>query len=320
MQQEILVPVDLRVSLTKQCQLRCRYCRPAGYQPAPTGLADPWTVWHRRLRAFVDAMPVSKIRFTGGEPLLYRDLIKLVAACAAHGGPELALTTNGLRLAGLAQALREAGLNRVNVSLDALDSDCFRAMTGARPGPVIEGIDSALKAGLAVKLNAVILRGLNDGEMIPLLRFAAARNVPIRFLEMMPMGPAAAEFTQRYLSGAEMKQRLGESVRFDPLPYSEGETSRDFRAVFHDGTEAVCGFILPTSTPFCTGCRRLRLSSEGRLLGCLAQPDAVAVEEAVAAMERGDPAPLRSLVAQALSIKSRAQRFRDQPSMMEVGG
>lgn len=313
-------PISLRVSLTDHCQLRCRYCRPAHAVLPPPGAVAPWETWFRRICAVADTAPLKGVRFTGGEPLLYPQLVPLIEACADRHLPDLAMTTNGFRLADTAHELYRAGLDRVNISLDALDPTVFRQMTGARPEKVIEAVDASLETGLRVKVNAVILRGINDREMASLIRFAAERGITVRFLEMMPMGPAARDFGDCYISGREMMDRLSGEFRFEPLPYQPGETSRDFRVTLPDGTQAVCGFILPTSTPFCAGCRRIRLLADGRLMGCLAQPDALELDSAVEASAQGDPLPMEHLLTRAFAMKGRSQQFEDQPSMVRIGG
>jgi len=313
-------PLSLRVSLNERCQLRCRYCRPAHAVLPPPGADRPPEDWLRRLTLLAAAVPLERVRLTGGEPLLYSELLPLVEGCARAGLPDLALTTNGFRLAAAAQALRDAGLRRVNISLDSLDPKRFRLMTGAGPGPVLAAVEAAVAAGLAVKLNAVILRGLNDEDLPALLGYAAERGVEIRFLELMPIGPAGAEFERLFVSGREMKERLAEGVRLAPLPYEPGATSRDFVATLADGRQVRCGFILPTSEPFCNGCRRLRLAADGTVMGCLAQPERLAMDTAMAAAERGDPEPLRALVRGALSAKERGRDFRSQTAMVRVGG
>lgn len=317
---DLTTPISLRVSLTESCRLRCLYCRPAHVALTTSGAVAPWPEWLRRIRSPAAVVPVAKVRFTGGEPLLYPELLPLIDACAAAGLPDLALTTNGFRLAPVAAQLAGVGLKRVNISLDALTPATLQRMTGARLEKVIAAVDAALQAGLAVKLNTVVLRGINDGELPALLRFAANRGVPIRFLELMPIGPVARDFNERYVSGAEIKARLAGDFELEALPYRQGETSRDFRVALPNGSAAVCGLIMPTSTPFCDGCRRLRLTADGSLLGCLAQPDSAKLDTAIAAQETGNPNPLRKLVGQALLIKQKSRRFEAQRTMVRVGG
>ena len=236
------------------------------------------------------------------------------------GVPDLALTTNGALLTRKAGALKEAGLQRTNISLDTLHPGSFRHITRGRIGPVLDGIEAAQAAGLEVKLNAVVMRGINDTDVFDLLAFAGERNLPVRFLEMMPIGPAAAEFQRLYVSGAEIMRRMRAQGDLQPLPHQRGDTSRD--AIFTDrqGRKTVCGFILPTSQPFCDGCRRLRLSADGNLFGCLAQPDSIDPRAAFERAGAGDLQPLRRCVEQALRMKQRSQRFREQRAMVRMGG
>lgn len=317
----MLPPISLRLSLTDRCNLRCRYCRPdAVMHTRPAADAPAPEIWLDRLRLLQQAAPIAKLRLTGGEPLLYPHLIDLLRGCRDLGIPDLALTTNGLGLARRAAALREAGLKRINISLDSLDPDTYRRLTGGDLQRVLDGIDAALAVGFPVKLNAVMLRGLNDHEAPDLLRYAADQGVVLRFLEMMPIGPAAADFDELYITGNELRDHLSRHVRLEPLPYTPGETSRDHRVLWPDGRESVCGLILPSSEPFCDGCDRLRLDAKGQLYGCLAQPDREALDAAFHAAREGNPAPLRQALHRAFAIKTRPQRFRDQQAMIGIGG
>ena len=316
-----LEPISLRVSLTNRCNMRCRYCRPAGqgnFEIRNNELSA--SEWIRRIGYIARATTVEKLRFTGGEPLLYSQIVDVVAGCSRMGIPGLAMTTNAIRLAELAQPLKEAGLQRVNISLDSLRRDVFKEITGRELDDVLTGIEAAKRHGLALKLNTVVQRGYNDDELTDLLEFAAGMQVHIRFLELMPIGPAAADFDDCYVSGEEIREKLKGIADLEPLWYKQGETSRDHKATLRDGRTTVCGFILPTSTPFCKGCRRLRLDPAGRLYGCLAQPDTFPLLNAFASAHQGDLEPIRRKVDEALSIKKRPQEFRQQTSMIEIGG
>lgn len=313
-------PISLRVSLTERCQMRCRYCRPAhAVLPDPVETPLP-AEWLRRIGHIHRAVGINKLRLTGGEPLLAPGIEEILRGCTDLGIPDLALTTNALRLAERAASLRDAGLQRVNISLDSLDPDTFRQITGARVVRALAGIDAALAAGLQVKLNTVVMRGVNDTHLHDLVFYALDNAVTIRFLEMMPIGPAAAEFEQLYISGSELRKSLENVFRLSELSYEKGETSRDFAVTAPDGRAGIVGLILPSSTPFCEGCRRLRLSVEGDLLGCLAQPDRESLRVALDAADEGEYEPLRDCVRRAMRIKTRPQRFRDQQDMVRVGG
>ncbi len=296
--------ISLRVSLTESCQFHCIYCRPAHAKILAREAATPPAEWISRITTVRRHAPIEKVRFTGGEPLLYPFLDEVVEGIRGLGIGDLALTTNAFLLASRAAELAERGLRRVNISLDSRNPKTFEKMTGAHPSKVLTAIDAAIDAGLEVKLNAVILRGVNDGELLDLLDYATDREVPIRFLELMPIGPTAKDFDELYVSGAEMKARLSERITWTELPYSRSETSRNFIGHWSDGREVRCGFILPTSTPFCDGCRRLRLSSDGKLVGCLAQPDRFDLDQ----------------IEEALAVKLRPQRFEDQRAMVSIGG
>ena len=314
-------PISLRVSLTNRCNMRCRYCRPSGEGNIELRRRElPVSESLRRLELLSNAIPIEKLRFTGGEPLLYSGLIEVVRGCAALKIPGLALTTNAIGLEEHTETLKQAGLERINISLDSLQPETFRQITGRDLAAVLRGVEAARRAGLSVKLNTVVQRGYNDHEACDLLEFAAERDMHLRFLELMPIGPAAVDFDVRYVSGGEVMESLSRFADLEPLWYRQGETSRDYRAILKNGREVTCGFILPTSTPFCEGCRRLRLDPSGRLFGCLAQPDTFPLIKAFDAAAQGNPEPLRILVGEALMIKKRPQAFRQQTAMIEIGG
>lgn len=213
---------------------------------------------------------VGKVRLTGGEPLLRRGVADLVGALAAVEGVEdLAVTTNAVLLAHHAEALHLAGLHRVTVSLDALDPKTFAFMNGvgAKVERVLAGIESALAFGLPVKLNCVVQRGVNEGEILPLVRWAKARNVTVRFIEFMDVGESNGWRMDQVVSAEEIRRLI--EVEFplrDMPPSSVGEVARRF--AFADGSGEV-GIISSVTQPFCAGCTRLRLSAEGKLFTCL---------------------------------------------------
>ena len=266
----------VRLSVTSRCQLRCTYCLPE------KGCACPSSATNEMARADLVRMVallhqsrgVRRVRFTGGEPLLRPDLPDLIADVATLGVPELALTTNAQLLAPRVGALRRAGLQRINISLDSLRPDVFAQVSrGGILARTLEGIRAAVAAGFSpVKLNAVVLRGVNDTEAASLLRFALRTGCHLRFLELMPIGVAVRDFAQRFVAADETRARLdGAGLVWERLPWDPSDTSRDWRVRDAGGRETVCGFIAPTTQPFCDGCRRLRLTSDGRLHGCLAR-------------------------------------------------
>ncbi len=223
-----------------------------------------------RLARIGASLGVRKLRLTGGEPLLRRDLEDLVAMLAAIDGiDEIALTTNGLLLAHHAEALALAGLSRVTVSLDALDPAVFGRMngTGAKVGRVLAGISAARAFGLPVKANAVVQRGVNEGQVLPLAEWALAEQVTLRFIEFMDVGECNAWDRGQVVGAAEILAMLEGRFELEPLsPAHPGETARRWR---HRGREAEIGIIASVSQPFCRDCSRLRLSADGHLFTCL---------------------------------------------------
>ena len=315
--------VSLRVSVTEACHLHCLYCRPEegnGTAPGTKALElDELSTFLHLLHALVG---ITKLHFTGGEPLLRRDLSDLVAAGAALGIDDLALTTNGQFLADRAPGLQQAGLHRVNVSLDSLRSDTFAAITrGGELGASLKGIQAALACGLRpVKLNVVVLRGLNDDEVVAMLDYALESGCRIRFLELMPIGAAAADFERRFVSCPEVFARLADRFRLEPLPYAGGATSRDYLATARPGRTTGGGFISPSSRPFCEGSARLRLTADGRLLGCLAKKAHLEIRPALDAARAGDVHPLAALVREALAMKHWSHDLTEQRDMVRIGG
>ena len=318
-----LPPISLRVSLTDACPLRCIYCRSAD-EVHPT---------HHRSRLeggeMIEAIallnrvaPIEKIRFTGGEPLLRPDLTALIAACARLSVPDLSLTTSGQLLAGQAAPLRQAGLGRINISLDSLDPETYGRITGgARLADTLSGISAAQDNGFApIKLNAVIMRGVNDQEAPRMLEFAMAQGCQMRFLELMPIGVAAARFEERFVPWRETYERLAGPFTLAPLPYAPGATSRDYRVRNGQAGAGTCGFISPSSHPFCSGCRRLRLGADGQMLACLARLDRYDLRPALDQARQGDMEPLADLVATALRRKRRRRDLARQRDMARIGG
>jgi cyclic pyranopterin phosphate synthase len=272
-------PLVLRISVTDRCPLRCVYCRPYKEERARTRdrlRADDIV---RFVRVAQAADGVAKVRLTGGEPLGRSDIVDLVAAVAPLSVPDLALTTNGQRLAPLAQSLRQAGLHRVNVSLDSLDPETFtRAAQGGVLRHSLAGIDAALATGLApLRINTVVMRGVNDHEAEALVARALERGCEQRFIELMPSGLRPRDYQAWFMPSAELRERLARIFDLAPIAHEPGSSSRRFSVTTRDGKQGTVGFISANSHPFCFGCRRLRLTADGRLLGCLGRPDHIGV-------------------------------------------
>ena len=264
------VATDLRVSLTDRCNLRCTYCMPEeGLQwlARPELLTDDEIV--RLVRIAVTLLGVREVRFTGGEPLLRPGLVGIVERCAAlEPRPRLSLTTNGIGLERTAAALREAGLDRVNVSLDTLDPGVFERMTRRRRhADVLRGLAAARAAGLApVKVNAVLMPGLNDTEAPDLLSWAMEHGYELRFIEQMPLDPQHGWDRGTMVDADEILEVLGRSHRLTPVEVRGSAPAEEFLV---DGGPATVGVVGSVSRPFCAACDRLRLTADGQVRNCL---------------------------------------------------
>ncbi len=264
---------DLRVSVTDRCNFRCRYCMPRehfgpGFHFLPRADLLTFEEVARVVRILVGE-GLGKVRLTGGEPLLRTELPKLVRM-VADTGVETALTTNGSLLAKYAQALADAGLARVSVSLDSLDDSVFHAMTDADYGPadVLAGIDAAARAGLSpIKINAVVRRGQNDHTLVDLARHFKGGGHIVRFIEYMDVGLTNGWRLDEVVPGREIVERIDAELPLEPVdPNYAGEVARRWR--YRDGSGEV-GVITSVTEPFCAGCTRARLSAEGKIYGCL---------------------------------------------------
>ncbi|NIA22343.1 MAG: radical SAM protein, partial [Anaerolineaceae bacterium] len=249
--------------------MRCVYCMPPeGIEKIQRRDILSFKEVVRFVRVVRSRFAVSKVHITGGEPLARSGIVDLLAKLVDLGLEDLALTTNGQLLADLAPDLKRAGLQRVNLSLDSLDEGTYRTITrnGHLP-PVLKGLEAALRHGLSpVKLNTVVLAGLNDHEVVDMVRFAIAHGCQIRFLELMPIGCAASACDGLFVSNRILRNRIEDVLSLRPLPRQPGASSRNFLAVDRRGRQTVVGFISPNSEPFCGDCNRLRLTSEGRLI------------------------------------------------------
>jgi cyclic pyranopterin phosphate synthase len=263
---------DLRISVTDRCNFRCVYCMPKEVYGRDHRFLDRRELLDfeeiaRVARVFV-ASGVQKIRITGGEPLVRRDLELLIAQLAPLGA-DLTLTTNGSLLPQKAQLLADAGLRRITVSLDSLDDEVFRALNDVDfpVQRVLDGIDAAAAAGLPVKVNAVVKRGQNDHQIVPLAAFFRERGHTLRFIEYMDVGHTNGWRLDDVVPAAEIVARLDEEFGLEPVePGYRGEVARRWR--YRDGGGEV-GVIASVTQPFCGDCTRARLSAEGKLFTCL---------------------------------------------------
>ncbi|MFD7736115.1 GTP 3',8-cyclase MoaA [Kitasatospora phosalacinea] len=264
--------VDLRVSLTDRCNLRCTYCMPEeglNWLGKPELLTDEEIV--RLVALAVGTLGVREVRFTGGEPLLRPGLVAIIAACAAlEPRPEISLTTNGIGLARIAPALRDAGVDRVNVSLDTLDPDTFARLTRRkRHQDVLDGLAAAEAAGLRpVKLNAVLMRGVNDHEAADLLAWAIGHRYQLRFIEQMPLDAQHGWDRTQMVTAEEILELLRTRFELTPEPSSDRGAAPAERWLV-DGGPATVGVIASVTRPFCRACDRTRLTADGQVRNCL---------------------------------------------------
>jgi cyclic pyranopterin phosphate synthase len=263
---------DLRVSLTDRCNFRCFYCLPHGEPPvAPKEQMLSFEEIEYVSEIFV-ALGIEKIRLTGGEPMMRRDIETLIRKLSALKPrlKDLALTTNGYFLPGRAAALKEAGLDRVTISLDSLKRDTFKRMTGVDVlDRVLEGIDAARRAGLIpIKVNAVVVRGHNEGEVADFAQFAREYDLSMRFIEFMPLDSGHEWSREMVFSGREIRALIEERFPLAQVPVRRGsETSSRYR--FADGAPGEIGIIAPVTEPFCGACSRIRLTADGQIRTCL---------------------------------------------------
>lgn len=299
----------LRLSVTDRCNFRCVYCMAEDMQFMPRdellSIDEMFTV----AASFVQ-MGVRKIRLTGGEPLVHPAIVPLVARLAKLPGlDELAMTTNGSRLAQLAQALKDSGLSRLNISLDSLKPDRFKILTRTgRLADVLAGIQAAKSAGFQrIKLNSVILRGRNDDEVVDLVRFARQHELDIAFIEEMPLGHIDEhDRAATFMPSADILARVHEAIPLTASIESSGGPARYHRMA--DSTTRV-GVISPHSHNFCGSCNRVRLTASGQLMLCLGNEDAVDLR-AILRAHSGQQEPIQQAITQAMTRKPERHHFR----------
>lgn len=265
------VATDLRVSLTDRCNLRCAYCMPPEgleWLPGDEVLTDDEVL---RVVQVAVGLGVTEVRFTGGEPLLRRGLVDIVRRTAAlNPRPQLSLTTNAIGLARTARALRDAGLDRVNVSLDTIDPQKFATLARRdRLSDVVDGLAAAAEVGLTpVKVNAVLMRGLNDDEAVPLLRWCLDHGYHLRFIEQMPLDAQHGWERTTMVTADEILTRLGEAFTLTPVDAAL-RGSAPAEEWYVDGGPGRVGVIGSVSRPFCGACDRVRLTADGQIRNCL---------------------------------------------------
>ncbi|WP_296058919.1 GTP 3',8-cyclase MoaA [uncultured Amphritea sp.] len=301
----------IRLSVTDRCDFRCVYCMAEDMEFLPRARVLSLEELVALGRSLVN-LGIRRIRLTGGEPLVRRGIVELISALASLPGlDEVTLTTNGSQLTRLAQPLKDAGLKRINISLDSLDAKRFFRMTRRDMlAQVLAGVDAAVAAGFErIKLNTVVMRGYNDDEIFDLLGYAQARGIDISFIEEMPLGQISSHDRQQvHCSSDEVKQYIEQRFQLLPSTETTGGPSRYYRI---PGQSGRIGFISPYSHNFCSSCNRLRVTAEGRLLLCLGQENSVDLR-AVLRRYPGEPLRLESLIRDAITRKPEGHGFADQ--------
>ncbi|EJS66483.1 MULTISPECIES: GTP 3',8-cyclase MoaA [Bacillus] len=265
---------DLRISVIDRCNFRCTYCMPAevfgpDYAFLQEELLLTFDEIERLARLFI-SMGVNKIRLTGGEPLLRKDLPKLIARLAKlEGLKDIGLTTNGIHLAKQAKALKDAGLKRVNISLDAIEDHVFKKINGRNVStkPVLKGIEAAKAAGLEVKVNMVVKKGMNDSQILPMAQYFKEQEIQLRFIEFMDVGSTNGWNFEQVITKEQLIEKINRVYPIEPVqPRYFGEVAKLYRYV---GSDAEVGLITSVSESFCSSCTRARISADGKFYTCL---------------------------------------------------
>lgn len=303
----------VRLSVTDRCDLRCSYCLPRGFR----GFEEPahWLSFEEieRVMGVFARLGVRRIRLTGGEPLVRHALPELAARLAALPGVEdLSLSTNATRLARHAQALHAAGVGRVNVSLDSLRPERFKEITRGELHKVLQGLMAAKAAGFrVVKINMVVMRGVNDDEVEEMVEFCMAHDFTLRFIETMPMGDTGRGATDRYMNLAQVRARLARRYELVPGVMPGGGPARYVRVA---GSELRIGFITPISQHFCATCNRVRLAVDGTLYLCLGQEDRLELRPL---LRTGiSDAELVAAIRRAIADKPERHEFGEKPNQV----
>ena len=296
----------LRISVTDRCDFRCVYCMAENMTFLPKREVLSFEEIETIAAAFVQR-GVTKLRLTGGEPLVRRDILDLVRSLGRHleqGLEELTMTTNGSQLSRFANDLFKAGMRRINVSLDTLDPDRFAQITRrGRMADVMAGIDAAQAAGLQIKINMVAMRGVNEDEIEPMMEWAHGRGMGLTLIEGMPLGEVGLDRVDSYLPLRELRDRLARRWTLSKLDQRTGGPARYLHVA---ETGGVLGFITPMSHNFCESCNRVRLTATGQLFLCLGQEDQVNLRDA---LREGGAEALDAALDHAMLIKPKGHDF-----------
>ncbi len=303
----------VRLSVTDKCNLRCFYCMPKGFKDFEQ--PEDWLTFdeiERVIKAFTE-LGVARVRLTGGEPLVRKNLTELAQRLTALPGlNDLSLSTNAVLLDKQADNLRNAGVSRINVSLDTLNPKKFKDITGGELQPVLDGLIAASRAGLSpVKINMVAMKGINDDEFEDMVEFCLEHNFTLRLIETMPMGATGEDATDHYVNLQTVKQQLAERYELIPGVMPGGGPARYVQI---KGTELRIGFITPISQHFCESCNRVRLSVDGTLYLCLGQDDKLELRPLLRQGISDDE--LKQALIDAIKLKPEKHEFKDKPNQV----
>ena len=312
----------VRLSVTDKCDLRCFYCLPKGFKDFEE--PEHWLSFdeiERVIRAFGE-LGVHRVRITGGEPLVRKDMPLLAARLARLPGiDDLSLSTNAVQLAKHARALKDAGVTRLNVSLDSLQPERFQTITGGKLEKVLAGLQAAKEAGFhPIKINMVVMKDVNDDEVEDLVEYCIANDFTLRMIETMPMGETGRDAARHYMDLQVIKQRLAQRYELIPTVMNGGGPARYFKV---GGSNLRIGFITPISQHFCATCNRVRLSVDGTLYMCLGQEHNFELRPLLRAGI--SDADLRAAIIKAIALKPERHEFSDKPEkilrfMSKTGG
>lgn len=266
----------LRVSLTSVCNMACIYCVTPGVIHTPdAGKVLTVNEYLSIIKNIHQQVALKTIRLTGGEPLLFKELPVLIKGIHALGITDIKLTTNGLKLLSVLDALVDAGLRSINISLDALDPSVFKSITKMPDlRAVLDGIDEGIRKGLAIKINTVVLKGVNDHQIIPLLKYASARNIPIRFLELMKMGYLHYNESDYFYGMQDIIEKISAVTSVARMDRAPSNTA----TYWQTSKGMVFGIIANETEPFCSDCNRLRLDSFGKIYGCISASEGIQIK------------------------------------------
>lgn len=317
----------LRISITEHCNYRCFYCRDDAHVPdCKREDILSYEDVERIVRLFAE-MGVSKVRLTGGEPLLRRGIVKIAQLISQTPGiTDVPLSTNAHLLGKFAHKLQENGINRVNISIDSLKPERFKEITrGGDVAEVIDGIDAAIDSGMhPVKINMVVMRGVNDDEIESMLDFAIDKGIDIRFIETMPIGVAGIEASSQHMSETEILKRIETHLPGQLSPIQPKKTDGPARGYRINNTNSSVGVISAVSNHFCQTCNRVRLTAKGELILCLGQEDAISLKDLVRS-DLSDEA-IKQKIVEAINHKPQQHEFNSvidnisNRQMAEIGG